>query len=419
MLRPAAQKRFRFATRSPTELGDAVNLGQWPGKTIDAARIDARAYMNLIAEGGDPSGEKKRNLQTLRTKSVKTLADLAAALFVASKMTGVRDSTLAYWQWLHIKHLAPRLGDSRLPDITAGVIRKALREIGATAGPTTANRAFALLRRAFNFGLEEEHVTISPMVRMKPLFEEGSRSRVLTDHELKAFWTIAQATKKPPRSGAKSRDDLSVSRAMGLALQLCLVTAQRSGEVIGIRWSELDIEARQWVLPPERTKANREHVISLSEAAIGLIQEASEIAAMRLGRAPIGNDPLFPTPLVGRAARDATGALEAAPRAVARLSLGRAMARLCEAAQIENASAHDLRRTASTSMASDRLGVLSEVVARVLNHAPPGLGVTAIYNRHNYLREKRRALDGWAELLCDIVTGEHQRQNVVLLASAR
>jgi len=407
---------FRYTLADGTRR--RINLGRWPGKTIESARSEARALMNAVAEKGDPSIERKLARQTLRTAPVKTLDDLIRALFAASKTTGVRASTLAYWQWLDRKHIAPRLGSHRLPDLGAGMIRKALREIGEAAGATTGNRAFGLLRRAFNFGLDEQHVTTSPLARMKPLFEEGSRARVLADEEIIALWTQAEATREQPRKGAKTRDDLNVSRAMASAVQLCLVTAQRSGEVAGMRASELDLAAKVWILPRGRTKANREHVIPLTDLAIDLIQEASAIATLRLGRAPHGDDPIFPTPRLGMAERDAAGALEAAPKSVARMSLGRAMARLCEAAKVVDASAHDLRRTASTIMASERIGILTEVVARVLNHAPPGLGVTAIYNRHAYLAEKRSALTRWAALLSEIVGGAAPTSNVHRLARA-
>lgn len=409
---PGGTKTFSFRYTLPDGTRRRLNLGRWPGKTIEAARSEARSYMNVVAGGGDPATVEKQKRHAQRTKPVKTLSDLIAALLDASKAAGVRDSTLAYWTWLHKKHIAPRLGDSRIEDIGAGVVRKALREIGVAAGNTTGNRAFGLLRRAFNFGIEEEHLAASPLARMKALFEEGSRARVLTDDELKAIWKCASGTKEKARKGAKARDGLSVSRSMAIAVQLCLVTVQRGGEVAGMRAAELDIAGKLWVLPRERTKANREHVVPLTDLAIELINEASALAALRLGRAPIGADPIFPTTRLGNAARDAQGTLLAAPKPVARMSLGRAMARLCEAAGVKDASAHDLRRTASTVMASERIGVLGEVVARILNHAPPGMGVTAVYNRHAYIAEKRSALTRWAALLSEILAEDERPSNV-------
>jgi len=402
---------FRYTLSDGTRR--RTNLGRWPGKTITSARTEARSLMNRVADGGDPAQERKREREASRTRPVKTLDDLTAVLFTALRSAGVRASTLAYWGWLNKKHLAPRLGTYRLGDLSPGVTRRALREIGEAAGATTGNRAFALLRRAFNFGLDEEHVATSPMARMKRPFEEGSRARVLSDAEIKALWGAAVATKIPvPKSSVPQGTGKPVSRTMAVAVQLCLVTAQRRGEVAGMRAGELDLSARTWILPRARTKAKREHVVPLTALAIELIEEASAAAALRLGRAPKADDPIFPTPRLGRSARGATGELEASPPTVAPLSVGAAMSRLCELAGVTGATAHDLRRTASTVMASERIGVLTEVVSRLLNHAPPSLGVTAIYNRHAYLPEKRHALEAWSALLLELV-GERERPSNV------
>ena len=133
---------------------------------------------------------------------------------------------------------------------------------------------------------------------------------------------------------------------------------------------------------------------------MSLIEEASALARLRIKRDFQPTDPIFPSP------RDPTKPVE-------RISLTRAMARLTEAAGVKDATPHDLRRTGATMMASERISALGEVVARVLNHAPPGLGVTGIYNRHAYVAEKRRALDAWANVLTDIVEGRERATNVV------
>jgi hypothetical protein len=65
-------------------------------------------------------------------------------------------------------------------------------------------------------------------------------------------------------------------------------------------------------------------------------------------------------------------------------------------------------------MASERIGALTEVVARILNHAPPGLGVTGIYNRHAYVAEKRRAMEAWERLVQAITGSELPPSNILL-----
>jgi integrase len=382
-----------------------MNLGRWPAMTLAHAREEALGAMREVARGGDPASDRLKAKNIERARSVRTLDDLAEALLAASKLSGVRPSTLAYWTWLNRKHLAPRLGSTRLPDLTAGAVRSALRDIGGAAGPTTANRAYGLMRRMVNFGLEEEHLQTNPIANVKALFEEKTRERVLNDDELRRVWNAASQVGTAPAKGEPTA--AQVSRAMAIAIQLCALTLQRAGEVAGMRAGELDFQLNVWVIPAARTKGNRQHAVPLSARAVALIEEASALASLRLGRMPQADDPIFPSP------RAAPEGAASAVRPVERLSLGRAMARLTDFAGVINATPHDLRRTGATAIASERIGMLSEVVARILNHAPPGLGVTAIYNRHDYMGEKRRALDAWADLLLSIVGEKAVGANVL------
>lgn len=381
-----------------------LTLGRYPDLNLADARIEALEARTKIAHKGDPAADKKRKRQEERAKTVRTVGDLADLLFDAGK---VRPSTDEYRRWLWKKHLKPLLGDMRFGDLSSKAVRQLRNKIAVGAGETTANRAMALLNRIFNYGVAEEHLAANPLPKIKP-FEEGSRARVLTDAELKAFWKATEATKTATRKGDRERDDLQVSRAMALAVLLCLVTGQRGGEVAGMRRGELDLTAKTWLLPEDRSKSKREHLIPLSQTAIDLIKEAMTLADHRLAklkekdapeRKPLPTDPIFPSP------RDPTKSVE-------RMSLARAMARLIQTAGVEDASPHDLRRTAATNMASERIGALTEVVSRVLNHVPPGLGVTGIYNRHAYVAEKRRALELWEGLLLEIVGVRARASNV-------
>ena len=84
--------------------------------------------------------------------------------------------------------------------------------------------------------------------------------------------------------------------------------------------------------------------------------------------------------------------------------MSRGMARVLQEAGIKGASAHDLRRTGASFMASSRCRVLTEIISRVLNHTPGGAAVTLIYNRYDYAEEKREALQKWADTLMQIVS---------------
>jgi integrase len=141
-------------------------------------------------------------------------------------------------------------------------------------------------------------------------------------------------------------------------------------------------------LSRERTKADRAHEIPLSDLAIAIIEEC-----------PALGDFVFSTGR-GASARPISG-------------WSKAKAALDAISGVTNWHVHDLRRTAATNMA--RLSVDRVVIAKILNHAENE--VTAIYDRHQYDREKRRALDLWGERLAAIVGTDGG--NVLQLAAAR
>jgi integrase len=143
-------------------------------------------------------------------------------------------------------------------------------------------------------------------------------------------------------------------------------------------WSELDLDAGLWRLPAERNKSGRAFEIPLTPPVIETLRALPRIGPMVF--ALDGKRPMTLHQLIERVRRDA-GLLDV---------------RL-----------HDLRRTLRTGLAE--LGVNFEVAERVLNHAMPGL--QAVYNRHNYLAEKRRALTLWAE---HVITIAEKREATIV-----
>jgi integrase len=91
--------------------------------------------------------------------------------------------------------------------------------------------------------------------------KEKSRDRVLTDAELAAVWHAADKVGYP----------------LGPILQVLILTGQRHGEVAGMVWAEIDLDAGLWVLPPARTKNGRRHEVPLSRQAVEIIREAPRI----------------------------------------------------------------------------------------------------------------------------------------------
>ncbi|HLE71070.1 MAG TPA: site-specific integrase [Vicinamibacteria bacterium] len=183
------------------------------------------------------------------------------------------------------------------------------------------------------------------------------RSHVMSTSDIRAFWTAL--VEERPRTSA--------------VLRLMLLTAQRGGEVLGMRWADVDFSEGWWTIPEERSKNGLSHRVPLSPSALALLENQRLLSS----ESPW----IFPN-------ASSLGPLAGIQKAVQRVR---------RRAGIE-LRGHDLRRTAS-NMAS--MGVPRLVIARILNHVETG--VTAVYDRHSYDREKREALDAWGRRLEEIV----------------
>ena len=146
-----------------------------------------------------------------------------------------------------------------------------------------------------------------------------------------------------------------------------------------MRWEDVELDARWWTIPAERSKNGLPHRVPLSDAAIDVLRELEDTDSPWVFPRPSGD-----------------GQLRSTQKAIERIR---------NRAGIE-LRGHDLRRTAASFMTS--MGTPRLVVAKILNHVETG--VTAVYDRHSYDREKREALDAWAIRLVEILqrVGTHE-----------
>jgi integrase len=188
---------------------------------------------------------------------------------------------------------------------------------------------------------------------------------------------------------------------MALTLKMAAVTLQRGGEVVGMRWDEIDIDQRLWTIPAERMKGKRAHLVPLSPLAIDILDQSRSLFH--------GHQYVFPSPRLEE------------EKSMQRHALSRAMNRLVTALGIPDATPHDLRRTGATMLTGQKIGIPRFVVSQVLAHAGDTGGAAAVtgihYDLYDYLQEKRQALDLWASALESVVNGKAMPSNVVELRS--
>lgn len=175
----------------------------------------------------------------------------------------------------------------------------------------------------------------------------------------------------------------------GRIIRLLILLGARSGEIAGVSWSELELNAGTWNLPKERSKNHRAHLIVLPEPALEIIRGVPQRA---------DRDQLFGD----RADSGFTGWSQAKAALDRRLG-----------DSLRPWRGHDIRRSVATGMAD--IGIAPHVIEAVLNHyGGHKRGVSGIYNRSRYDREVTAALARWADHVLALVEGRATGDRVVL-----
>ncbi|BDW86637.1 tyrosine-type recombinase/integrase [Roseicyclus marinus] len=262
-------------------------------------------------------------------------------------------------------HVLPKLGQRRLDDIKKADVLKLIDGIRDSGAEVQANRVLAFLRRFFNWCLERDYLDGNPTLGIAKPTKEVARDRVLSPDEIARVLQAAEAIRYP----------------FGPFVKLLILTGQRRDEVAGMRWREINDADCVWVLPAERSKNGKAHTVHLSDAAIAVLRSVPRIDGCEL---------VFPATRVRRKTD------EGEPAPVLPISgFSTTKRQLDELSGVTGWTLHDLRRSFATHC-TEKLGVSPVVVDKVLNHQSGAVrGVAAVYQRGQYLEERRNALEAW------------------------
>jgi integrase len=356
--------RYRVEGRS-----ERLLLGRYGDIALKDARSKADGMRRSVASGENPQRHR-------RTAGERTFGRLMQRYLdeYARRHTKHADASEAILN----KHVSPYWGTKDYTRIRRADVIELLERIVGAGSPVMANRVQSLVSSIFNFAIDNDLMTMHPAFRLRKRGVEKPRTRVLSDDEIKSLWVTCVKT--------------PVTREVGLALRLVLVTACRRSEISGMTTDELSDDAL--TLPATRVKNKRTHYVPLSSLAQEIIREATALArgeeerrARREGRNVATSMAVFP-------GYGGVGVLSAS-------ALMLAMRRLTVTWK-ERATPHDTRRTAATRMA--KAGVAPEIVAAVLGHVPTGV-TRRHYDLYDRAAEKRAALQTWANILKGIIGG--------------
>lgn len=377
--------------------------------TLTWARQEATELRAQVGNGIDPAQKKK-----------DARADREAAKQVAAKemtVATLADRYVKEWakpnkrSWREDERriegvIKPAWGARKAKSITRADVQQLIKPVaigdpanGIEPKLAEAVHRLALVRKMYSFAVDEGIVDTHPCLRMKvPGGKPKPRTRALTTaRELRMLWRITDPERIWSREPEADRSKTEIRRqrftqGQADALRMVLLTGARASEVTDLQWSELDLDAAAWVLPAERSKNNRAHLVPLLPTVVDMLRKRREAD---------NGDWVFPAKRGGHiTSSHLTRPLLHVCTRLARLGL-------------EPFTTHDLRRTVETGMAAAK--VPKEYRDRVLNHVDSSVGGVH-YNKHDYEDEKREGLEKWARRLEWMLTGSDS--NVVQIRRA-
>ena len=247
-----------------------IGLGGYPQVSLARARKLAFQNRELAWAGGDPLAEKQKiKLPTFKQAAEKT--------FEANRARWRSEVTARNWERGMEKHVLPKIGELRVDQIGRKDVLRVLTPIWTTK-PEVArkqrNRIKAVLSWCQAHGFIEHNVAgemIDGALPAMPAVKEHYRA--LPYQEVPAALETIDAS--------------NASLAAKLCFRFLVLTATRSGEARGARWSEVNLDAKEWRIPASRMKARVEHSIPLPVAAVTLLEQAHTLRD--------GSDLIFPS----------------------------------------------------------------------------------------------------------------------------
>jgi integrase len=346
-------------------------IGTYPAIKPSQARREAGVALERVRQGIDLTEEKRQR----RNDAPPEADTFAAALedYLERTRRNSAASTFAEVKRTLEREFLPAWRNRPVASITRGDVNRVIDCITARGAEIQANRALAYVRAFFNWTVERGRLQASPVTGMRLPTKEQPRDRVLNDDEIRWLWQACEVADWP----------------FGPLARLLLLTAQRRDEVAAMERTELDLKRRNWTMPREKAKNKRAHEVQLSALAIDVLSAIPQIgdryAFTTTGTTPISG--------FSRGKRR----IDAAMLKAKRDELG------ADADPIPRWTLHDLRRTAATGMA--RLNIPPHIVDKVLNHVTGTIrGVALVYNRFEYLEERRAALEAWGRFVENLVT---------------
>jgi integrase len=296
-------------------------IGRHPVWTVAAARLEAQRLRQAIDLGNDPLRQREEGHKAPTVEQI-------CERYIEEELGSKRPGTQRNYRSIIQKIIIPTIGDLRVSDVSFADISRMHRAISERT-PYQANRSLAVTRRLFNLAIHWDLRSDNPTagVRLNP---EDPRERYLSTGEIQRLTTALEKRKDQPSAKA---------------IMLLLLTGARKGEILSMRWEQIDFDRAIWTKPSAHTKQRRIHRVPLSATAVDLLRRMEEKRGGAYVFSPDGGSkPLVDIKKLWRA--------------------------ICAEACIDGCRLHDLRHTYASILVSE--GASLPIIGSLLGHTQSG-----------------------------------------------
>lgn len=339
-----------------------MTIGEYPNLPLFSAHEKLAKAKVMLSEGKDPG--KISIDEKVFDKQAFTVSELADEFI--EKWSKKKKKTWQEDRRCLDKDFLPMVGTMKAKDIERRDIILTIDKIVERGSDAMANRTLNVVSKMFRFAVQRDIIESSPAHDIPLPAKKTERDRILNEAEIKKFW-----------NGMTDYKHISLNNK--LLLKFLLVMGQRRGETASATWDEFDLKNRWWEIPADKAKNGNLHRIPLNDLAMEILKEIKSNSS--------DSNFLFPSYIDDRPVN---------PRATTKV-----LSKFHKDMEMNHFTPHDLRRTAATFMTGE--GVPRLTVSKILNHSEGGM--TRIYDRYDYAKEKRQAMEIWERKLRNIIFG--------------
>ena len=384
---PGGTKAWRLRYRIGGKQ-EKVTLGSYPAWSLAEAREWRDAAKGLVQRGlspmaltrGDPTPPDVSAVAREYADEfvVRWCAQATASKRAARAEQDAKDKVESFaWRWfgevveptnrnsytIHRvleKDVLPAIGEKHIADVSVDDVLQITDAIKARGADQMALQTRNIIKRMFAYAMARQKVRFNPAAAVEAKFIATPRSRdvALSTAELGRLLRAIYIS--------------NMRRSHKLALHLLILCMVRKSELIHARWEELDLDAALWTIPAERMKKERAHVVPLSTQAVAMFEELRTLST--------GSDWVMPS-------------RQSLKKPISKSTLNVAVRTLD--VDTRDFVIHDFRRTASTHL--NEAGFNADWIEKSLAHE--GIGVRSVYNKAQWLDQRREMLQWWADLV--------------------